>query len=128
MNNPVLKTILGSILRHFLSVFLGVLVGRGLVSHDDASGAVALLTNDMASNLLVAFFVSILPIAWSIWSRLMLRLREKIALRLHKGATETQVKNIIAAAPWSAQVSAVLTNDPMKIVAHVCGAAEMSAA
>jgi hypothetical protein len=122
--NAVLKNIGGSILRHWLGVLLGIFVARGWMQHDEASSTVALLTNDMAGNLVVSFLFALLPAAWSFLGRQRLRLREKIALCLHKkNATEKDVKRMIAATPLGARMSAIITADPEKITGCVGSAA-----
>lgn len=113
--NPVAKTILGSVTRHWLGAFLGVAGARIGLSHDASSAAVSQLTDDMVANAAVAFLAAVVPTVWSILSRLMLLLRSRVALRMMHGSTEHQLRNVIAEAPRSSLIAAVLTADPVKL-------------
>jgi hypothetical protein len=121
--NPVLKTIFGSIARHWLGALLGLLVGRGLMSHEDASSAVDLFTNDMTSNLIMSFLVAVLPATWSFFGRRMLKLREMVALRIHRGADPGDVKRVITCSPFGSRMAAVVTANPDRLTGCVGGEA-----
>jgi hypothetical protein len=113
--NPVTKTILGSIARHWLGAFLGVIGTRVGLSHDVSTAATTQLTDDMVANATIAFLAAVLPAAWSIGSRLMLLLRARVALLMAHGSTEHQLRNVIAEAPRSSLIAAVLTANPAKL-------------
>jgi len=113
--NPVAKTILGSIARHWLGALLAIVGLRFGISDDASKSAVSQLTDDMVANAVIAFLAALLPVAASIWTRLMLILRARLALLMHAGMTEREVKNVIAEAPKGARLSAVLTADPLKL-------------
>lgn len=113
--NPVAKTILGSIARHWLGAFLGVVGARIGLHADTANAATAQLSDDMVSNALLALGAAVIPTAWSVVSRLLLLLRVRVALLMHRGATEHEMKNVIAEATPAARLAAVLTADPLKL-------------
>lgn len=113
--NPVLKTICGSIARHWLGAFLAI-VGVRIGLHDDMSrGAVAQLSDEMVANAVIAIGASAVPVVWSVVSRLMLLLRTRVALLMNRGSTEVELGNVIAEATPGAQLAAVLTADPAKL-------------
>lgn len=111
--NPVLKTILGSIARHWLGAFIGVVAGR-VVPHE-AVAAVPMLTDDMVANGFTALGIAVVPSAMSIWTRLKLLLRARLGLRMQAGMTEREVSNVIAEAPPGARLAAIVTADPLKL-------------
>ncbi len=111
--NPVAKTILGSIARHWLGAFLGLVAGRAIPREVLAS--VPLLTDDMAANGLIALGAAVVPIALSVWTRLKLLLRARLGLRMSAGMTEREVSNVIAEAPAGARLAAIVTADPLKL-------------
>lgn len=111
----ILKIILGSIARHWFGAALALIAARIGLQKDDAGTAVESLSNDMVFNALLALSAAIVPAALSIWSRLKLKLRERVALLLHSDSTESEVKAIIAEAPAGERLAAVLTADPTKI-------------
>lgn len=113
--NPVLKTIFGSIARHWFGVFLGVVAGRGILDHETVQRATSLLSDDMVSNLAVSLVFAVPPATISIGRSLRLRLRERLALRMAHGSTEHQLNQVIAEAPASARLAATLTTDPLKL-------------
>lgn len=122
--NPVVKTVLGSASRHWLGALLAVLlVKHGIMQPDQATNATAQLTDDMASDLLLSLGGALLPIVWSIWSRLMLKLRERVALLSHAGADEHDVKRMISDMPLGHRIKAMVTSDPTKLTGVVGGAA-----
>lgn len=105
--------ILGSIARHWLGAFLGLIAGR-LIPHD-VIASVPMLTDDMVANGMIALGAAIVPAALSIWTRLKLLLRARLGLRMSAGMTEKNVTNVIAEAPAGARFSAILTADPLKL-------------
>jgi hypothetical protein len=111
--NPVAQKIAGSVARHWLGAFLGLLAGKYIPK--DVLETVPLLTDDMVANGLIAFGAAVVPIASSIWAGLKSRLRERLGLRMHAGMTEKEVSNVIAEAPRGARLSAILTGDPLKL-------------
>ncbi|HWM26584.1 MAG TPA: hypothetical protein VNP98_17335 [Chthoniobacterales bacterium] len=113
--NPVAKTILGSVARHWLGALLAIVGIRFGISDDTTKTAVSQLTDDMVANAVVAFLAALLPIIASVWSRLMLLLRARLALLMHAGMTEKEVKNVIAEAPKGARIAAILTANPLKL-------------
>jgi hypothetical protein len=113
--NPVLKTILGSIARHWLGAFLGLIAGKIGLSHDVATAAISQLTDDMAANMAQSFALSVPTAAASIWSRLKLLLRARLGLLMSAGMTEKNVTNVIAEAPAGARLAAIVTADPLKL-------------
>lgn len=113
--NPVAKTILGSIARHWLGALLAIAGVRFGISDDTAKSVTSQLTDDMVSNAVIAFLAALLPVAASIWTRLRLRLEARLGLKMAAGMTEKELKNVIAEAPRGARVSAILTGDPLKL-------------
>lgn len=111
--NPVAKMICGSVARHWLGAFLGLVAGK--VIPPETLSAVPLLTNDMVADGLIALGAAIGPIASSIWNARIQLLRERLGLRMSAGMTEREVSNVIAEAPRSARISAILTADPLKL-------------
>jgi len=111
--NPVLKMILGSIARHWLGAFLGLIAGR-LIPHD-VIASVPMLTDDMVANGAIALGAAIVPAALSIWTRLKLLLRARLGLLMNAGMTEKNVTNVIAEAPAGARLAAIVTADPLKL-------------
>jgi hypothetical protein len=111
--NPVAKQILGSIARHWLGAFLGVIAGR--VIPKEVVSAVPMLTDDMVANGFIALGAAIVPSAASIWSRLKLLLKVRLGLRMHAGMTEENLHNVIAEATPGARLAATLTADPLKL-------------
>jgi hypothetical protein len=113
--NPVVKTILGSVARHWLGALLAIVGLRFGISDDASKGAVSQLTDDMVANAVIAFLAALLPVIASIWTRLTLLLRARLGLRMAAGMTEREVKNVIAEAPKGARIAAILTADPLKL-------------
>lgn len=111
--NPVLKTILGSVARHWLGAFLGLIAGR--IIPREVISTVPMLTDDMVANGAIALGAAIIPSAASIWTRLKLILRARLALRMHAGMTEKEVSNVIAEAAPGARLAAIVTADPLKL-------------
>lgn len=111
--NPVLKMILGSIARHWLGAFLGLIAGK-YIPHD-VIASVPALTDDMVANGLVALGAAIVPILSSIWIGLKKLLHVRLGLRMQAGMTEKNVDNVIAEAPVGARLAAILTADPLKL-------------
>jgi hypothetical protein len=111
--NPVAKMICGSIARHWLGAFLGLIAGR-VIPHEVLS-SVPMLTDDMVANGLIALGAAAVPIGASVWSRLRLLLRARLALLMERGMTEKHVDNVIAEAPAGARLSAIVTADPLKL-------------
>jgi hypothetical protein len=105
--------ICGSIARHWLGALLGLLAGK-YIPHD-VIASVPLLTDDMVANGLVALGAAAVPISHSIWTGLQRILRERLGLRMSAGMTEREVSNVIAEAPKTARVAAILTADPLKL-------------
>lgn len=114
--NPVLKNILGPLARHWLGALTALLVGRGWMKQEEAATAVAQLSDDMVSNLVVSFFIALLPAGWSFCGRQLARLRERLALKLGTGPSEKEVKRMISDVPIGRRIEAVLTADPAKII------------
>jgi hypothetical protein len=113
--NPVLKQILGSIARHWLGAFLGLVAGKIGLSADVASAAVSQFTDDMAANMAQSFALSVPTMGASIWSRLRLILHVRLGLLMQAGMTEKEVSNVIAEAPRGARLAAIVTADPLKL-------------
>lgn len=113
--NPVAKTIFGSIARHWLGAFLAVVGARIGLSEASTQSAVAQLTDEMVANAIVAAIASIIPIVWSFVSRQALLLKARLALRMNRGSTEQQLRNVISEAPRGARFLAVVTADPLKL-------------
>jgi hypothetical protein len=111
--NPVAKSIIGSVARHWLGAFLGLLAGKFVPA--EALAAVPLLTNDMVADGLIALGAAIGPIVSSIWTARMRLLRERLGLRMHAGMTEKEVSNVIAEATPKARLAAIVTADPLKL-------------
>jgi hypothetical protein len=111
--NPVAKMICGSIARHWLGAFLGLIAGR-MIPHEVLS-SVPMLTDDMVANGLVALGAAVVPVTASIWSRLKLLLKVRLGLRMHAGMTEENLHNVIAEATPGARLVATLTADPLKL-------------
>jgi hypothetical protein len=111
--NPVFKTIAGSIARHWLGAFLGLMAGK-LIPREVLS-TVPMLTDDMVANGLIALGAAVIPSAASIWTRLKLLLRVRLGLRMHAGMTETNLDNVIAEATPGARLAAIVTSDPLKL-------------
>lgn len=105
--------IFGSIARHWLGAFLGLVAGKMIPQETLAS--VPLLTDDMVANGLIALGAAAGPILISIWTRLKLLLHARLALRMQAGMTEKEVKNVIAEAPAGARLAAIVTADPLKL-------------
>jgi hypothetical protein len=111
--NPVAKTILGSVARHWLGALLGLLAGKLIPA--EALASVPLLTDDMVANGLIALGAAIVPLSLSIWNGLKRVLRERLGLRMSAGMTEREVSNVISEATPKARVAAILTADPLKL-------------
>lgn len=115
MMNPVAKTIAGSVARHWLGALLAIVGLRFGINEDASKTAVSQLTDDMVANAIVAFLAALIPVFASIWTRLRLLLRARLALLMHAGMTEKEVKNVIDEAPRGARLAATLTADPLKL-------------
>lgn len=88
--NPLLAQALGAIIRHFLTILAGYLVGKGIWSPDQAGQYV-----EAAAAALVAALVAL---AWSLWSKYKGRQKLLTALDLPAGSSEAQVKTAL---DWS---------------------------
>lgn len=113
--NPVAKTIFGSIARHWLGAFLAIVGVKAGLSSDAAAAAVAQLTDEIVANAIGAFYAAVVPAAWSFLTRQALLLKARLALRMNRGSTEQQLRNVIAEAPRGARALAILTADPLKL-------------
>jgi hypothetical protein len=105
--------IFGSVARHWLGAFLGLVAGRMIPK--EVLSSVPLLTDDMVANGLIALGAAVVPILASIWSRLRLLLNARLALLMERGMTEKHVDNVIAEAPAGARFAAIVTADPLKL-------------
>jgi len=82
--NPVLQAALGSILRWALALGAGYLVERGVWSEGEATTYVG------------ATVLALLSLLWSLWAKYHDRIKFLTALDMHAGATEADVKAVIA--------------------------------
>lgn len=112
------KIVLGSAARHWLSGLLTMLAARGIVSSEFVSSLpiATAISNDYVFDAVSAAVGALLPAALSIVSRLRSKLKQRIALLLQAGATEHEVKEVIASAPIGAQIAATMTANPDKIL------------
>lgn len=113
--NPVLKTILGSVGRHWLGAFLTIIGVRIGLHSDVAAQATAQLTDEMVSNFVIVVLATLVSVGGSIWHALRERLRLKIALLLHHGETEAAVDAVLGHSARRSQAAAVLAGDPGRL-------------
>src|SRR5205085_843249 len=97
----IIKSIVGTILRNWLSVFLTYMLARKWISQDQ-SGQINIWFNGWIDLAVTAFLGSLIPIALGVYARLKDRLKLKIALLLPKGTHESTVQELAKAAPVSA--------------------------
>jgi hypothetical protein len=82
--NPVVQSALGSILRWALALGAGYLVEHGVWSEGEATTYVT------------AAVLALLSLLWSLWQKYHERVKFLTALDMHAGATEADVKAVIA--------------------------------
>jgi len=98
--NPVLSAAVGSILRWGLAIGAGYLVKAGIWSGSDAETYVA------------AGAMGLLGLGWSLYAKYRGRIKLLTALEL-AGATEHEVKAIVAASPAAPAVTTPVNQVPM---------------
>lgn len=81
--NPLVREMLASIIRHFLTIGAGFLVARGIWTPEDAATYVAAVT------------LALVSVAWGLYQKYMSRSKLTTALALSYPATEAAVERMV---------------------------------
>jgi hypothetical protein len=82
--NPIWTAAISSILRFVLAVVAGWLVRKGVWSQGEAATYIEAAT------------LGLISVAWSLWDKYHARIKFLTALDMHAGASEADVKQVIA--------------------------------
>jgi nucleoside recognition membrane protein YjiH len=102
MNSDITKQIIGGIVRNALTSLFTLLVAKGWLSSSDMPSSVTITL--MAGGIAGV----VVTVSWSIYHKLLERLKLNVALQLSPDATDKTVDTVVAATP----ATSVIQNKP----------------